>query len=111
VWGLFGGDRLGHVPALLWQQAALPLFTVIRRLGYARAALAANSAGVSPPARGPCAGRRRYLAPWRFPRGSLLYDLVAVLNIAFLAAGPWLYPLFSGSSDPFRRGLERLVAG
>ena len=99
---------LCHVPTLLWQQATLPAFTVLRRVLYARATLNRSPgwAGL----RGPLPGRWRYLAPWRYPRGSKPYDLVVAVNVAFLVVAPWIHPFFYGAGDPLRRLLERLMA-
>ncbi len=113
------GERFGalmiaamasHMPAALWQQAVLPFFTVLRRLRYARQALRAQRAGASPPQRGPIAGSLRFVALWRFPRGSVPYDVVAGLNIAFLILAPWLCPFFSGHSDPLRDLFRALLS-
>ena len=94
----------GHVAAVLWQQALSPLFTVLRRLTYTRSALLAADTGCPAPLRGPTPGWRGLLRPWRYPRGSIPYDVVTGMNIAYivfaaricpelLAAGEWADPL------------------
>ena len=90
----------GHVPALLWSQAVGPTFTVARRLIYAFAVLRRQDAGASPPVRGPLPGVLRYVALWRYPRGSVPYDLVAGANAAFLIVAPWFSRLFTPAADP-----------
>lgn len=48
----------GHVPAVLWQQATLPVLTVWRRLTYAQQAATALATGRPAPPRGPVSGWR-----------------------------------------------------
>ena len=100
----------GHVPAMLWQQALSPMFTVWRRLTYTRSALAALEAGRPVPPTGPDAGWRGLLRPWRYARGSIPYDVVTGLNIAYLvfAARIWSELLAFGDwADPLSRLLGR----
>lgn len=69
-----------NMPALLWQQATLPAFTVLRRVLHVRSALAGR----------PTHGDIRTGPPWRkcclwlWPRMSVPYDVVTGLNIAWL---------------------------
>jgi len=98
-----------HVPVLLWQQATLPMLTVFRRLDYTRKALIARQRGLPPPAKGPPAGRMRVLYPWRYPRGSVPFDLVAAVNVVILVFGPWIFPFFRGRTDPLRRLIEAIA--
>jgi len=71
---------LGHnIPALLVQQAVLPLGTVACRIAHARAALTGRAAIV-----GARPGLAARLCPWRAGRGSLAYDLAVAANIAWL---------------------------
>ena len=93
----------GNIPAALWQQAILPFFTVVRRVGWTRRVLAAQSAGVPLPRDAPEGGVWSILRPWRYPRGSIPYDLVTGANIAFLIVAPYLHNVFGGDADPFRR--------
>ncbi|HUW82445.1 MAG TPA: CDP-alcohol phosphatidyltransferase family protein [Phycisphaerae bacterium] len=95
-----------HVPMFLWQQATLPMLTVFRRLDYTRKALGAKERGLPSPAKGPPTGRMRLLHPWRYPRGSLPFDLVAAVNVAILVFGPWIFSFFRGRTDPLRRLIE-----
>ncbi len=108
--GLLIGMLFCHIPGLLWQQATLPALTVWRRMAYTRAELEARAKGGPPANRGPLPGRWRYLAPWRFPRGSVPYDLVAWFNIGYIIVIPWIHPFFYGGSDPLRKVLERVLA-
>jgi phosphatidylglycerophosphate synthase len=87
------GCATGHVPAVLWQLAVLSLFTVVRRLDFARRAAAAADGSRPAPRRGPEAGWLGKLQLWRHPRGSIPYDLVTGLNIAYVIAGPWIWPV------------------
>lgn len=96
----------GHMPAFLCQQAIFPAFTVWRRIGYARRVCHSMRRNLPMPDKGPHVGWRRYVALWRFPRGSLQYDIVTAANIAFLLAGPWVFPFLYGRSDPLGRALN-----
>jgi CDP-diacylglycerol--glycerol-3-phosphate 3-phosphatidyltransferase len=107
--GLLIGMFFCHIPGLLWQQATLPALTVWRRISYTRAELRAKTTGGPPAKRGPLAGVWRYLAPWRFPRGSVPYDLVAWFNIGYIIVMPWIHPFFYGGSDPLRGILEHVL--
>jgi len=97
----------GHLPAVLWQQAILPFFTVLRRMVWTHQVLSAQSAGRPAPAAGPSPGVAGLLRPWRFPRGSIPYDLVTAANIAFILLAPYWHPIFTAGRDP----LGRLLAG
>jgi CDP-diacylglycerol--glycerol-3-phosphate 3-phosphatidyltransferase len=97
------GCATGHVIAVLWLLAVLNLFTVWRRLDYARRAVASLERGLPPPSRGPSAGPLGRFQLWRHPRGSIPYDLVTGLNIAYLIVAPWVWPVLMGqgpSGDP-----------
>ncbi len=106
--GLLIGMTFCHIPGLLWQQATLPAFTVLRRILYTRAELAAKAAGGAPANRGPLPPPWKHLAPWRFPRGSVPYDVVAWFNISYIIVIPWIHPFFYGGSDPLRSLMARL---
>lgn len=100
----------GHVPAVLWQQATLPLLTVWRRLAYSYRAMAAVDGGRPLPSSAPWPGWIGRLQLWRHPRGSLPYDLVTGLNIAYIvfAARVWPTLLATGEyADPLARWLGR----
>jgi hypothetical protein len=103
------GMATGHIPAILWQLAVLPLFTVMRRILYARAVLDAQRRGSPPPNRGPMPGVLRYAALWRHPRGSIGFDVVAFANVAFIIVAPWVCPFFYGDNDPLRALLNSLT--
>ncbi len=105
--GFLTGTLFGHMPALIWQQATLPFFTVLLRLRYAGAALKAQERGTDPPKDGPLPGIGRYLAPWRHARGSLPYDVMAAINIGWIIVAPWIWPFFYGRTDPLRTLMER----
>ena len=64
----------GHLPAVLWQQALLPLLTVLRRLIYSYQAVTALETGRPAPVRGPRTGWLGRFQLWRHPRGSIPYD-------------------------------------
>ena len=69
-----------NIPALLVQQAALPLLTVLRRIAYTRAVTAGRSPVVDP--RG--GGFWLKVRLWRWPRATPAYDAVTLLNITWL---------------------------
>jgi CDP-diacylglycerol--glycerol-3-phosphate 3-phosphatidyltransferase len=73
-----------NMPALLVQQAILPIFTVCRRIAHTRRAIREKEAGVKPQAKGFSAG----LCIWRQPRGTLGYELTVAVNIAWLIFAP-----------------------
>lgn len=91
-----------HLPAVLWQQAILPAFTALRRMVWTYRCLSAKQRGTAPPDPAPLPGARRYLAPWRFPRGSVPYDVVTGANIAYILFAPLISPLFGPAADPLR---------
>ncbi len=90
------GCVTGHVIAVLWQLAALNLFTVWRRLDYARHAVASLERKQPPPSRGPSPGLLGRFQLWRHPRGSIPYDIVTGVNIAYVIVAPWLWPTLTG---------------
>lgn len=94
------GAVTGHVQVLLWQQAVLPLLTAVRRLSYTGTYLRAQAGGSPPPQTGVPSGWRRWITPWRHPRGSLGYDVAVGLNIALLILGPVVFPWFYRGADP-----------
>ena len=94
----------GHVPAALWLTGVLPLFTVLRRVRHVRGLLCESGKSWEP------TGLMRFLTPWRHPRGSIGYDLVTGVNIAFLIAGPWVWPFLYAQSDPLRNALAGWVS-
>jgi CDP-diacylglycerol--glycerol-3-phosphate 3-phosphatidyltransferase len=96
--GAFGAGLCGT----LWSQAILPAFTVLRRLRWFHAALAAKEQGKPLPVKKPPTGLSGLLRPWRYPRGSLPFDVVSAINIAFAAIAPYLHPIFRPESDPLR---------
>ena len=99
------GCATGHMMAVLWQLALLPLLTVWRRIDYARRAVAAIDRGLPLPPRGPVPGWLGYVQLWRRPRGSISYDVVTGTNIAYIVVGPWLCPVVAGQeswADPLR---------
>ncbi len=99
-----------HVPGVLWQQAISPAFTVLRRVRWTVLVLEARRTGHPDPQAGPSAGWRGWLHPWRFPRGSLPYDLVTGTNIAYIVFGQWLWPALDGRWDPLRSWLDAWTA-
>lgn len=93
----------GTIPTVLWQQATLTAFTVLRRLVWTHQVLVAKAAGRALPVNAPPQGARGLLRPWRYPRGSVPYDIVTGVNIAFIIWGARLSPLFGPGADPLRR--------
>ena len=73
-----------NVPALLWQQAISPAFTVWRRI-YHTWRVTHGKTSAEHPRDGTWWQR---LQPWRWPRMSLPYDAVTAFNIAFLIFAP-----------------------
>lgn len=73
-----------NVPALLWQQAVSPAFTVWRRIIYTRQVTNGKTPVEDPRA----AGWRYKICLWRWPRMTWQYDLMTGLNIAWLIAAP-----------------------
>jgi phosphatidylglycerophosphate synthase len=104
------GCATGHVPAVLWQQATSPFFTVVRRVSYSARVLGAMSTQGVLPVSGPAPGWRGRLQLWRHPRGSVSYDLVTGFNIAYIVVAPLIWPalLATGDwADPLARILGR----
>jgi CDP-diacylglycerol--glycerol-3-phosphate 3-phosphatidyltransferase len=85
-----------NAPALIVQQAILPMLTVLRRLAHTRAALLGRAETPDLSA----APLHRKLRLWRWPRMSLPYDVITGLNIAWLIFAP------VGNVDPLRRAIE-----
>jgi CDP-diacylglycerol--glycerol-3-phosphate 3-phosphatidyltransferase len=79
-----------NVPALITQQAVLPMLTVLRRVRHTRAVLRGRKP-VGDPRTGP---RHRKLLLWRWPRMTLPYDFVTGVNVAWLIFAP------VGEGDP-----------
>jgi len=69
-----------NTPALLTQQAILPLFTVLRRFCYTRNVIAGKDP-VTDPRQG---GFWLKIRVWRWPRMTVPYDVVTALNISWL---------------------------
>lgn len=104
------GCATGHVPAVLWQQAISPFFTVVRRLSYAGRVVQAMDTHEALPAAGPVPGWRGRLQLWRHPRGSISYDLVTGFNIAYIVLAARFWPALQASgdwADPLARLLGR----
>jgi hypothetical protein len=102
------GSVTGHVVAVLWQLAALNLFTVWRRLAHTYQAARCLEQGLPPPPAGPASGPWGRFQVWRYPRGSVPYDVVTGVNIAYVVAAPWFFSALTGhgaSGDPLRAWL------
>lgn len=97
-----------HVPAWLWLQATAPLGTVARRLWHAYRELQ-DEGRASRRAAGERSGLLRAIRHGDTPRGSVAYDVVTGLAIAFFVFAPWVSPFFYGGTDPLRAGLSRLM--
>jgi len=104
---LFIACGAGTIPAVLWQQATLTAFTVLRRLVWTHQVLTAQARGLPMPSNVPAPGWRGLLKPWRYPRGSIPYDLVTGTNIAFIIFGANLSRVFGPNEDPIRAWLTR----
>ena len=86
-----------NVPALLWQQAILPMLTVWARIDYTRK-VAAGAKPIVDPRQSPRVIDR--LRMWRYPRGTVPYDILTLLNIAFL-----LFVRIPAHNDPIGNAL------
>ena len=69
-----------NIPALVLQQAVLPLFTVLRRMFHTRAVLAGKQPVLDPRD----ASWLRKIRIWEWPRMTVPYDAAVLLNIAWL---------------------------
>ncbi|MBU0640857.1 MAG: CDP-alcohol phosphatidyltransferase family protein [Planctomycetes bacterium] len=93
------GCTTGHMPAVLWQLTVLGFLTVVRRINYARLATTALDRNAALPPRGPDAGWPGHFQPWRHPRGTIQYDIVTGLNIAFIVMAPRIWPTLLPAAD------------
>jgi len=73
-----------NLPALLVQQAILPMFTVLRRMLYTKAVIEGRTVETDPRK----GGLWLKLHLWYWPRMSLPYDFVTGVNIAWLIFAP-----------------------
>jgi len=73
-----------NIPALLVQQATLPLLTVLRRVMHTRAVLAGRTP-IADPRQG---GWWLKIRLWRWPRMSIPYDIVTGISSAWLIFVP-----------------------
>ena len=73
-----------NMPALLTQQALLPILTVLRRILFTRAVIRGKNP-ITDPRKGNLLLKMRL---WRWPRGTIPYDIATAVNIAWL-----IYPL------------------
>jgi len=69
-----------NIPALVVQQATLPMLTVVRRILHTRALLAGRQP-IEDPRHG---GWWLKIRLWRWPRKTIPYDIVAAMNISWL---------------------------
>ena len=99
---------LYQIPAVLWLLATLPFLTAVRRVVYTLGVtahrhrtgedLSADSSQAKP------VGVGLYkLALWRYPRGTVAYDILVAANILWIAFAP-----ISSVADPIRDWLTRL---
>jgi CDP-diacylglycerol--glycerol-3-phosphate 3-phosphatidyltransferase len=72
-----------NVPGMVLQQAALPLLTVLRRVGYTRNVVAGKRP-ITDPKQG---GMWLKIRLWRWPRMTPAYEIVTAINIAWLIFG------------------------
>lgn len=88
-----------NIPALLVQQALLPLLTVWRRMMHTRAVLAGRTPIVDPRQ----GGWWLKIRLWRWPRKTVAYDVVTGINIAWLLFAP-VGDIFRWTVGPFLTG-------
>ena len=69
-----------NIPAMVLQQAALPLLTVLRRIFYTKAVIDGKTP-ITDPRNG---GLWLKIRLWRWPRMTLPYDFITAVNIAWL---------------------------
>lgn len=89
-----------QAPAVLWQLATLPALTALRRIVYTlRVAEHRRRTGQDISADNPKPiGTGIYrLALWRYPRGTIAYDIVTAANILWIILAP-----IGSQADPFR---------
>ena len=70
-----------NVPMLLWQQALLPMLTVWARIHYTRQVAAGKQTALDPRQSARLLDK---LKLWRYPRATVSYDLVTLVNMASL---------------------------
>jgi hypothetical protein len=87
-----------NTPALVVQQAFLPMLTVLRRVFYTQSVIDGKTP-ITDPRKG---GWWLKVRLWRWPRMTWPYDIVTGLNIAWLIFAP------IGSPDVLRHWIERL---
>lgn len=73
-----------NIPALLVQQALSPMMTVLRRMLYTKAVIAGRKP-ITDPREGTW---RQKVLLWRWPRGTIAYEIVTGANIAWLIFAP-----------------------
>ncbi len=88
-----------NIPALLVQQAVLPLLTVLRRMMYTRAVLAGKSPIIDPRQ----GGWWLRIRLWRWPRNTIAYDFVTAVNVAWLIFAP-VGKILQGTLGPWVTG-------
>ena len=73
-----------NIPALIIQQATIPIFTFLQRILHTRAVLKGKT-----PVTTARQGRWWHkIQPWLYPRGSWPYDIITVAHIAWLIWAP-----------------------
>ncbi|MDD4889581.1 MAG: CDP-alcohol phosphatidyltransferase family protein [Phycisphaerae bacterium] len=96
-----------QVPAVLWQLATLPMLTALRRIVYTlrvTAHRARTGEDLSVTQVKPIGGGIYKLALWRYPRGTIAYDIVTGANILWIILAP-----IGGVSDPIRRWIVAIA--
>jgi len=86
-----------NVPALLWQQALLPLFTVLARIRYTYRSSSGQPFETDPRKTGRALDRLKW---WAYPRKTWQYDVMSGIYIAFLIFAP-----IPASFDPIGKAL------
>jgi CDP-diacylglycerol---glycerol-3-phosphate 3-phosphatidyltransferase len=73
-----------NIPAMVVQQATLPMLTVLRRIFYTKSVIEGKTP-ITDPRRG---GWWLKVRLWRWPRMTVPYDFVTAINIAWLIFAP-----------------------
>ena len=74
------GTFSGNIPAMVVQQAILPMMTVLRRIFHTKAVIDGKTP-ITDPRKG---GIWLKIRLWRWPRMTIAYDFVTAVNIAWL---------------------------
>jgi hypothetical protein len=107
---MFLASLASHIPIMLWQLATVPFLTFVLRVRFARAAIRAKEGGREPPPVIPPRNGLNRLKLWRYPRGTIPYDIAVGLCVLFFVVLPWIHPVFYGADDPLGTLLARIIS-